>query len=158
MRCVKGFTLIELIFVILLLSIIGIVLLPQWTASSLSLEFEARRVLSDIRYVQALSMMSGQRYRFVKLSSTSYQLTNESGTAVLLPSGVTQITLPTGMTIGSLSNLPNNLVAFDSQGSPYVNTTLPGTALSSTAIIPLSMGSQTRSIQITSETGYGALQ
>lgn len=155
---IQGFTLIELVLVIVLIGIIGVAVLPQWTSSSLSLEFEARRVLNDIRYAQALSMTTGQRYRWVKLSSTSYQLTNESGAAVLLPSGVMQITLPTDMTFGSLTSLPNNLIAFNSEGSPYVTTSLPGTALSATATIPMTMGSQTRSIQVTSQTGYGALQ
>ena|SRR3990167_2361137 len=153
-----GFTFIELILVVLIIGIMSIVVLPNWTATSLNLEFEARRVLHDIRYAQSLSMNSGERYRWVKLSSTSYQMTNEAGSAILLPTGGTQVTLAHGASFGSFTNLPNNLIAFNSEGTPYTDSSYPGTALSSEATIPLIAGSQTRSIQITQETGRGTLQ
>lgn len=154
---VSGFTLIELVIVILLMGIISVTITLKWPATSLNLEFEARRLLYDIRYVQALSMVSGQRYRWVKISSTTYQLTNEAGTAVLLPSGSTQLTFTNGVMFGTLVNLPNSLVAFDSQGVPYSNSSIPGTVLSSTASIPLTVSGQTRVVQITAQTGYGIL-
>ncbi len=153
-----GFTLIELIMVIVLIGIISITILPQWTGTSLRLEFEAARILNDIRYTQMLSVISGKRYRWVKLSSSSYQIVDETGTAIILPSGGSQQTLASNVSLGSLTNLPNNLVAFDSLGAPYTNTAIPGTALASTASIALSSGSSTRSINITPQTGYGSLQ
>lgn len=154
----QGFTLIELIFVVLVIGIIGVMVLPTWTSTSFNLEHEARRVLDDVRYAQALSITSGQRYRWVKVSSTTYQLTNEAGTAVLLPSGSNQLILTSGVTIGTLTNLPNSLIAFNSQGIPYTDSSYPGTALSSAASIPITAGSQTRTIQISPQTGYGILQ
>ncbi|EKD72140.1 MAG: hypothetical protein ACD_45C00750G0004 [uncultured bacterium] len=154
----QGFTLIELLFIILLISVVGVTLLLQWPATSLNLEYEARRVQNDIRYTQALSITSGQRYRWVKISSSTYQIVNEAGTPILLPSGSNQLTLINGVTLGTLSNLPNNLIAFNSQGIPYVDSTIPGTALTATASISINTTGQSRTIQISPETGYGTLQ
>ncbi len=152
-----GFTLLELTFVMMVIAIISVIVIPSWTATSLSLEMEAKRVLNDIRYVQMLSMNSGQRYRWVRVSASVYQIVNESGTAMIMPSGATQVTMTSGVTIGTLTNLPNNLIAFDSQGIPYTTSTYPGTALAATASIPLTAGGVTRTIQITAQTGYGVI-
>ena len=154
----QGFTLIELILVILVISIISATVLLQSPVSSLNMGYEANRVLNDIRYTQALSITSGQRYRWVKVSSSTYQILNEAGTPVLLPSGKNQLTLTNGITLGTLSNLPNNLIAFDSQGVPYINNSIPGTALAATASIPINSTGHTVTVQISPETGYGTLQ
>lgn len=154
----QGFTLIELTIVILLVGIISTMVYVRWPATGLGVEFNVRQVLYDIRYAQALSLTSGQRYRWVEISSTSYQITDESGTAVLLPSGASTVTLANNVTFGSFSNLPNNLIAFDSQGVPYIDSAYPGTALSAIAAIPIVSGSVTRSVLITPQTGYGVLQ
>lgn|SRR3990167_1632420 len=155
---IRGFTLVEVVIIILVIGIISVTVLPQWTATTLNLEFEARRVLNDIRYAQALSMSSGLRYRWVKASSTAYQLVNSSGSALVLPSGGTQLTLTSGISFGSFTNLPNNLIVFDSVGVPYTDTSTPGTALAAAAIIPITANGSTRTIQITPQTGYGMLQ
>jgi prepilin-type N-terminal cleavage/methylation domain-containing protein len=152
-----GFTLIELVIVILIIGVISITVMPKWTASSLGLEFEARRVLNDIRYAQALSITSGQRYRWVQLSANVYQITNQAGTAIILPNGGTQLTLSNGVSFGALTNLPNSLIAFNSQGVPYTTSTTPGTALAATASIPLTLNGVTRTVQINQQTGYGVL-
>lgn len=153
----KGFTLIELIFVIAIIAIASVVVVPRWNASSQRLEYEARRVLNDVRYAQAMSMLTGQRYRFVRASSTSYQITDEDGVAVLLPRGSSTMVLTSGVTFGTFSNLPSNLVVFNSLGVPYTTTAIPGAALASTASIPLVSGSQTRTINISPETGFAVL-
>lgn len=153
-----GFTLIELIIVVMVVGIISVTVMLQWPATSLNLNYEARRVLDDVRYTQALSMTTGLRYRWVKTSANTYQILNEAGTAIVLPSGGTQVTLSSGIVLGALGNLPNDLVAFSSLGSPYIDSTIPGTALAATASIPISGGGQTRIVQISPETGHGVLQ
>jgi prepilin-type N-terminal cleavage/methylation domain-containing protein len=155
-KLTSGFTLIELILVIAIISIVSVMVVPKWHATSQGQEYETRRVLNDIRYVQAMSMLTGQHYRFVRTSATTYQLLNEAGSALLLPSGGTTITLSTGVSFGTFTNLPNSLVAFDSLGTPQTTSSVPGTALASAAVIPLVNGS-TRNITISPQTGYGTI-
>ncbi len=151
----QGFTLLELVLVILIVGIIAITVTPTSTQAPIRLAYEAQRILNDIRYTQAMSMASGQRYRWVRTSSTAYQITNEAGSALILPNGSSTLTLSNGVSFGSFTNLPNNLVAFDSRGAPYTTSSVPGTALGSTASIPLTNGSQTFTVSITPTTGYG---
>lgn len=157
-RTNQGFTLLEIVLVILIIGVIAVSTAPNWTGSSMTLEYEANRVLGDIRYAQAMSIASGQRYRWVQTSSTSYQITNEAGSAIILPNGSSTLVLSNGVSFGSLTNLPSSLIAFDSEGVPYTTSSFPGTALGSTATIPLITGTTTQNILISPTTGYGALQ
>ncbi|MDX1902416.1 MAG: GspH/FimT family pseudopilin [Gammaproteobacteria bacterium] len=152
-RKAAGFTLIELIIVIIIMSILATKAYFNWSSATINLASQANQIAADLRYAQTLSMTTGQRYRFVKMSSTTYQILNSAGTAIQLTSGGTTATLSSGITFGTLTNLPNNLVAFDGKGVPYTDTGSPGTALASTAVINLSAGSNTTTVSIVPETG-----
>lgn len=153
-----GFTLLELIIVLIIISTLAVFVMLPFPASTINLAAQTEQVANDIRYTQSLSMTKGERYRFVKTSSTTYQIVNSSGSPILLARGSNTATLSTGITFGTLTNLPNNLIAFDSKGIPYVDTGSPGTALSSNASIPLTTGSETKTIIITPETGRVTIQ
>lgn len=153
----SGFSTIELVTVILIVGILAFVAVPDFVHTKIIAEYEARRVLNDIRYTQALSMATGQRYRWVRTSSTTYQITNQSGTPVTMPDGSTTASLSGGSTFGTLTNLPSNLIAFDSMGVPYTNTAIPGTPLGATATIPITGDTNTATVSITQSTGYGAI-
>lgn len=154
----SGFTLIELITVVVVIGIVAVVVVPQWPVNNFTVEAEARRVLDDVRYAQAMSMATGLRYRFVRTSSNTFQIIDQFGGAILLPQGATQVTLSNDVTFGNFTNLSNNLVAFDSQGAPYVNAAVPGTPLAGTGSIPITGNGITRTVTILPVTGYGALQ
>src|SRR3990167_3523359 len=153
----QGFTLVELIALILIIGIVSVIALPKWTGTPINVNYEAARVLNDIRFAQGMSMTTGQRYRWVETSSTTYQVLNEAGTAVILPNGKTTMTLTSGVTFGALTALPSSLIAFGSDGIPYTDTAIPGTALASSATIPLTGSGQTRTVTISAGTGFGAL-
>ncbi len=150
---VRGFTLIEFVIVIILMGIIGGAVTLIWPKSNINLGAQARQLASDLRYAQALSMSKDQRYRVVKLSSTTYQIQDSTGTAITLPVGGTTVTLNSDITFGTLTNLPNSLVVFGGSGIPYSDTAIPGTALASTATIPLTNGTFTQTISISPQTG-----
>lgn len=153
-----GFTLIELVVVLVIIGILAIYPLFSWQGAAINLDGQAHQIANDIRYTQALSMSKADRYRFVKTSANTYQITNSSGTAIAFPSGNTSITLGTGIAFGTLTNLPNSLIAFDGEGVPYVNTSFPGTALAATATLSLVAGGETKTIAISPITGSVLIQ
>lgn len=148
----KGFTLIELIIVIIILGVLSVGIYINWSGVPVNVSAQANQIANDIRYTQALSMSKGERYRIV-FSSASYQITNSSGTPITLPLGGTTETLTNGASFGAFTNLPNNLIVFNGEGTPYVTTALPGTPLASTATIPVVGGGSTKVISITPQTG-----
>lgn len=158
LRKQNGFTLVELIIVIIVISIVSIFALFRWQGTTINLEAQAQQLAGDIRYTQALSMTKGERYRWVKISSATYQIQNAAGTAMTLAQGNTTVTLNTGITFGALTNLPNNLVAFNGSGTPYTDTGSPGTALATIATIPLTADGETKTIAISSGTGRVIVQ
>lgn len=127
-----GFTLLELIIVITVLAILSVYAIFNWPDSNLNVNAEAQLFANNIRYTRSLSMTKGERYRIVKLSASSYTITNSAGTAIIFPSGKTSVTLPTGISFGAWNNLPNNLIAFDSKGRPYIDSLNPGTSFNPT--------------------------
>jgi len=149
----KGFTLIELVCVIILLGVLSATVFINWPGVTINLGAQAYQLADDLRYTQALSMTKDQRYALVITSSTTYQITNGSGTAILNAFGSTTTTLQHGISFGTLTNLPNNLVAFNSKGIPYITTGSPGTALAAVATIPLNGGSSTMTVSIAPQTG-----
>lgn len=153
-----GFTLIELVCTIVLLGILSISAFMIWPGTTINIGAEAQQVADDIRYTQSLSMTQGERYRFVITSSTTYQIVNSNGTAVLNAVGSSTTTLNNQLSFGALSNLPNQLIAFDGNGNPYVTTGSPGSALLVTARIPINGEGATKTITIAPQTGSVLLQ
>jgi len=147
-----GFTVVELIVVIVLISIMAAIAVPRW-ATSPNLDAQTQQLLSDLRYTQMLAITHGQRFRVNFTLPSSYDTTNLSGTPVAnISTGGNTITLRSGITISSLTNLPNDLVAFDERGIPYTDSGAT-VALAANATITLSYNGMTRSIVITQQTG-----
>jgi len=153
-RKIQGFTLIEVIIVIVIVSILAVAPFVSMPGSGLNLSGQAQLLANDIRYTQSLSMTKAQRYRLViTAGSNSYQILNTAGTAVRLASGNTIATLNSGISFGTLTNLPSSLIAFDGDGIPYTTTGSPGTALSANASIALQSSGSTTTVVITPLTG-----
>lgn len=154
----QGFTLIEAVMVIIIIAILTVFAFSAWQGPTINLGGQAQQLANDVRYAQSLAMTKGQRYRWVKTSANTYQIQNNAGSAILLAGGTTTATLNSGITFGTLTNLPNNLVNFDGRGTPYSDTATPGTALSADATIPITDSGQTHTITISFGTGQVAVQ
>lgn len=148
----RGFSLLELVIVLLLVSILAVFAAPRITSTqTILLPALADRLIANIRYTQSLSMSRGQRYR-LNLTGNTYQITDMAGVAIVQP--MTASTAAISTTPATLSNfnppLVNSYVAFDGKGVPYVSAT---TSLASTASITLTSGTETATITIAPETG-----
>jgi MSHA pilin protein MshC len=163
-----GFTLIELIVVMLVLGILAAVFVPRSNNPAIILSTQAEQLAADIRYVQSLAMTQGwsgvspaapRQYR-INYTATSYNFTDTSGVAVAHPSGTSgSIAFIGGVSIAPYPApiLVNSAIAFDARGVPYLDLTA-STPLAATATISMVSGSATRAVQIFPGTGLVRVQ
>ena len=151
-----GFTLVELIVMLLVIAVIAVIAAPKMSSDPVLVATQAEQLAGDIRYAQTLAMTQAQRYR-INLTATGYTFTlaDAGGTPVIHP--LTGSTAPISWNSGISvtlppTSLPSNLVAFDGRGVPYTDN-LATTALAATATIVLSRGTASQQISISPETG-----
>jgi prepilin-type N-terminal cleavage/methylation domain-containing protein len=150
----SGFTITEMVIVIVLTAILATAILVRWSYFSTSLDTQTALLINNIRYTQNLSMSKNERYRLViDTVNNSYSIKNNVGTTVELPNGSYITSFPYGISFGSLTNITNNTIIFDAKGVPYTGSGA-GTIIAATATIVLQNNSgDTRTIQISPATG-----
>lgn len=155
LRAAAGFTLVELVLTLLLVSVLAVSAVVSWPGPTINLRAEADRLADDIRYAQSLATTRAPRYR-INFASDRYWLSSRDGATVVAHPviGNASVQLSTGIT---LTASPSFLV-FDDEGVPYVDAALPGTPLASDAVLVLSGGGETRSVRVSPETGRVIVQ
>ena len=126
-----GFTMVELVIIILVMGILAVAVVPRFFATS---DFEARgyydTVTNTLRYAQKTAIAQ-RRVVYAKLDTTTGQVSlcfaNHATVAcssdVKKPTGETPyvVSAPSGVTL-ALSPAPaNNTLFFDSLGRPYAS-------------------------------------
>jgi prepilin-type N-terminal cleavage/methylation domain-containing protein len=158
---VGGFTLMEILMVLVVAAIVAVIVLPRMENDPLLVATQAEQLAGDIRYVQSLSMSQGQRYLLRVLSSTTYELEVKGGAQIPHPTGVpSPITLGSAVTMSAVpttASCPSGCIGFDGQGIPYSDLTV-STALASAATITLTGNSTIRIITVSPETGRVLVQ
>src|SRR5579871_6266124 len=101
MRKIHGFSMMELVIVILIVGILAVLPFYNWPGTVINLDAQARQFADDIRYAQSLAMAKTIRYRVSRVSATAYQILNSSGSAVTFANGATSNTLNSGLSFGS---------------------------------------------------------
>ncbi len=155
-----GFTMLEMVIVIVILGIMAAMAIPLWPGSSINIGAGADQLAADLLYTQSLAITSGQRYFWIMTGTTTYQIRNSAGTAITYPgTGSTTINLNAGTSFSTLTNLPSSLVLFDGKGQPYTTSVITGgTRLAASATIRIIAGGITKSVIIYPNTGYVVVQ
>ena len=145
----RGFTLTEMIIVIIIIGILSAAVFIRWSKSTTDLDAQKALLVNDLRYTQNLSMSRNERYRFVIISSIKYDIQDSNGNSQEIPSTANG-NLISGITLSS----PINIIIFDGRGTPYNGSTTPESLITSEVIITLqNSAGQTRTIHITPLTG-----
>lgn len=121
----QGFTLIEVITVLLLLIIVSAIVVPRMLDTGADNAAAVNRIKTHLRYTQIRSMNSEGTWG-IKFDNTSHTYwlfntisPNNEDDAIKLPSeDADQISFPSSMTITP------DLIAFDSLGSPFSDAAL----------------------------------
>jgi prepilin-type N-terminal cleavage/methylation domain-containing protein len=144
----RGFSLIELVAVLVVLAIVAAVAAIRFGGASSSLGPQADQLVSDIRYVQSLSMTRNARH-CIAFTATSYTVTtNNCTTPVPLLTAANPVLLASGLTLTTT----NNLLTFNTLGRPFTDAAAT-TALAAAAVITLTSGSDVLTVRVTPETG-----
>jgi len=165
MRHRGGFTLVELVMMIVIIGIIALAVMPKSTSGSrVRLESACQKIASDLRYAHEMSL--AQQVRF----GLSFDPGNEAyfvyranvGTVAIDPQtrnnfNVSFITLNEFKGIDIVSTNFSNKTEFDSTGAPYDGS---GIILSSQGVITLQTtdGAYSRTVRIEAKTGKVSVQ
>ncbi len=166
----RGFTLVELLVVLLLIAILAFVVAPRLSQNTLELSGQAEQVATDVRYAQALSMTRGaalgpQGRYCIFFTATGYQYRHNNNsyatpctTAVAHPAtGSSAAIVLSGSIAVSTTNITNatgNYIEFDTKGQPTSFTPAPA----SDATVTLNATGGPRKVVISPVTGKATVQ
>jgi prepilin-type N-terminal cleavage/methylation domain-containing protein len=157
MKRQHGFTLIELITVIFILSILAIYAAPRLTSKVFDARAAAGELLEAIKYAQEMSMThSGDTHYQVDLQANGYRV-SQGGVDIFDP-----MTRSAAYS-GTWSNIALGLtgtISFDSRGKPTCSGALPACSEpeDSDVSIPVIAGSDSVVVNLARLTGYAYAQ
>ncbi len=161
-----GFTLVEILMVVVILGIIAAVIVPQiGSRDDLKVASAARMIMADLAYAQSRAI-SSQRKQYVEFDDQQYALQSRANDADDLSAishpvnpGNYTVNLNTGPLAGVVITETafgsTTVLAFDELGSPlqYNPATNTSAALTSPGIIHIQSGTRILTISIEPYTG-----
>lgn len=147
-----GFTLIEIIAVLLLLGILAVIAGNALPNSNASVVTQANRLSAHLRYAQIRAQADTYQWRLVFTDASTYQI----GQVVVPGAGFTPSVVPgTATTQGILTDgvtaPAGTAIRFDSWGRPLSDA---GALLATDQTITLTQGALSESITIRAVTGF----
>ena len=159
MKCSNGFTLIELVLVIIVVGIIAITAAPKLgNLSSYNLERAGHDLIEAVRYTQEQSMThSGAAPFQIVISANGFTVT-QSGAPITNPldgsSGYSENSTEwAGVSITSASHTLPETISFNSRGKPTCSSTACSNPSESSVSLSISNGTSL-SVTIEKFTGY----
>jgi MSHA pilin protein MshC len=147
----SGFTIIEIVAVLILLGVLAVGAVSVLPQSNAALATEADQLASHLRYAQIRAQADTYQWRLVFTNAQTYQLgpvvvPGAGFTPAIIPgAGATQRTLTPGVTTTA-----GTVIRFDSWGRPMNDA---GALLGADQTITLTQGGQTATVTIRSGTG-----
>ncbi len=151
-KLARGFSLTELIVVMLVVGIVGIYISIAWSGGSMNLSSQATSLASDLRYAQNLAMTKSQRFSLIIIGNNTYQMRNAANVPINKPgtNGAT-VTLAAGVVFGTPTGITKQII-FDSDGIPH-NDSVANPTITTQVKIPLVAGTQVLNVTVDPITG-----
>lgn len=144
----QGFSLIELVIVLVIISSLAAVAIPRFTSSDNTLMAQAHRLALDLRHMQVMAMNQGRTLIFNVQSVTTYRVTF-SGSTITDPATMQ----PYSVTLGSNVTISGADTEIDSMGRPVAM----GSLLATERVFTLSGYSRTVAVTMSPVTGFVAV-
>lgn len=142
-----GFTLIEVVTVVIIIGILSAYLLTRNADMDGQLQGRLSEVRSQLRYVQLSAMKSGAAYLTMKCDGTNYWAQYANATLLALPGESSTTVSLSGKSIAMTAFE----LRFDSLGIPYDST---GAKLVNATAITLTANGTNGTISVSAETGF----
>jgi prepilin-type N-terminal cleavage/methylation domain-containing protein len=164
----KGFTLVEVLIVVVIISIAALMAVPMFSsAGSMQIRSAANIIAADLEYAKSMAITTGQNYAVIfDATAESYQvaIVNPDATTTVIPHPVKQgfdyvedfknDSRLSRVNISSVQFDPGsgNTITFDYLGSPYSGTDISNPLNSGS--IAISADGATATISVEPVTGY----
>ncbi len=143
----KGFTLIEVTMVVVILGVLSAYALPRWSPADTTVAAQAHRLARDLRHAQEMAMSQGRTLSFDIQAPSDYRVV-DTVTGVTINDPATQqnfqITLDENVTVAGTDT------DFDSLGRPLSG----GVLLAVPRVFTLSGASKTSTVTMSAVTGF----
>jgi prepilin-type N-terminal cleavage/methylation domain-containing protein len=161
---IRGFTLVELLIVVAIISIAALTAIPMMSsAASMQIRSAANMLAADLEYAKSMAISRAQNFSVVfDVSADSYQIEDQYGNVLLHPVKKGFNYVINFQNDGRLNKVDISSVDFDSTsevtfdylGSPYNGS---GTSLNS-GVVSLQAGGTTTTVTVEPVTGFVSIQ